>query len=94
MHRQVGDLQVNEFGIACRGLMVRHLLMPGGVSGFDGVARFLAGEISPATYVNIMDQYQPYDSARWDARISRPLRRSEHLAAREAARRAGLERIG
>jgi putative pyruvate formate lyase activating enzyme len=59
MHRQVGDLQVDERGVAYRGLLVRHLVLPGGLAGTAVVARFLAGEVSLDTYVNVMDQYHP-----------------------------------
>ena len=59
MHRQVGDLVCDENGLALRGLLVRHLVMPNGLAGTDEVMRFLAGEISPDTYVNVMDQYAP-----------------------------------
>ena len=59
MYRQVGDLVIGPDGIARRGLLVRHLVMPGGIAGTVDVMRFLAQEISPETYVNIMAQYHP-----------------------------------
>jgi putative pyruvate formate lyase activating enzyme len=59
MHRQVGDLELDERGIARRGLLVRHLVMPGGAAGTQQVMRFIAREISPQTYVNVMSQYRP-----------------------------------
>jgi len=59
MHRQVGDLDLNERGLARRGLLVRHLVMPGGLAGTRQVMRFIAREISPHTYVNVMSQYRP-----------------------------------
>ena len=59
MHRQVGDLVTDEHGIAERGLLVRHLVLPDNVSGTDEVFTFLTKEISPDTYVNVMDQYRP-----------------------------------
>ncbi|MEW5976782.1 MAG: radical SAM protein [Acidobacteriota bacterium] len=59
MHRQVGDLVLDSTGLARRGLLVRHLVMPGGQEETREILRFLAGEISPDTYVNIMDQYHP-----------------------------------
>jgi putative pyruvate formate lyase activating enzyme len=59
MHRQVGDLKVDEQGIARRGLLVRHLILPGGLAGTADIARFLATEVSPDTYINVMDQYRP-----------------------------------
>jgi putative pyruvate formate lyase activating enzyme len=59
MHRQVGDLRLDERGVAVRGLLVRHLVLPDGLSGTADVAHFLANEISPDTYINVMDQYRP-----------------------------------
>jgi putative pyruvate formate lyase activating enzyme len=59
MHRQVGDLVCDEEGVALRGLLVRHLVMPGGLAGSGEVMRFLAEEISLDTYLNVMDQYGP-----------------------------------
>jgi putative pyruvate formate lyase activating enzyme len=59
MHRQVGDLELDERGIARRGLLVRHLVMPGGLAGTREVMGFIAREISPRTYVNVMSQYRP-----------------------------------
>ncbi len=59
MHRQVGDLELDERGIARRGLLVRHLVMPGGLAGTQPVMRFIAREVSPRTYINVMSQYRP-----------------------------------
>jgi putative pyruvate formate lyase activating enzyme len=59
MHRQVGDLDLDERGIARRGLLVRHLVMPGGLAGTAQIMRFIAREVSPQTYVNVMSQYRP-----------------------------------
>jgi len=59
MHRQVGDLVLDDRGIARRGLLVRHLVMPGGLAGTPEVMRFIAREVSPRTYVNVMSQYRP-----------------------------------
>jgi acetyltransferase-like isoleucine patch superfamily enzyme len=59
MHRQVGDLVLDSEGIAVRGLLVRHLVLPGGLAGTEEAMRFLAEELSPDTYVNVMDQYRP-----------------------------------
>ncbi|MCF8062001.1 MAG: radical SAM protein, partial [Deltaproteobacteria bacterium] len=63
MHRQVGDLELDRSGIAGRGLLVRHLVMPGGIAGTRQVAEFIAKEISADTYVNVMDQYRPCGDA-------------------------------
>jgi putative pyruvate formate lyase activating enzyme len=59
MHRQVGDLKTDEHGIAKRGLLVRHLVMPGHLADTESILRFLAEEISPDTYINVMAQYHP-----------------------------------
>jgi putative pyruvate formate lyase activating enzyme len=59
MYRQVGDLETDNEGIALRGILVRHLVLPAGLAGTREAMRFLAKEISPNTYVNIMDRYHP-----------------------------------
>ena len=59
MHRQVGDLVIDETGLAQRGLLVRHLLMPGEAADFNSIIEFIVREISPHTHVNIMEQYRP-----------------------------------
>ncbi|HEC33488.1 MAG TPA: radical SAM protein [Chloroflexi bacterium] len=93
MHRQVGDLVLNEQGIALRGLLVRHLVLPGGLAGTAETARFLAEEISRDTYINVMDQYRPCYRAREYPPLDRPITAEEYEAAVEAARRAGLHRF-
>ena len=59
MHRQVGDLVLDDRGMARRGLIVRHLLMPGMVEETEAILRFVAAELGPGTYVNLMAQYYP-----------------------------------
>ncbi len=93
MHRQVGDLAIDDSGLARRGLLVRHLVLPGGRAGTEDVLRFLAEEISTDTYLNLMDQYRPCFKAVGDAEIGRPLSSAEHLEALEIARRHGLGRL-
>ncbi|MCX5852634.1 MAG: radical SAM protein [Deltaproteobacteria bacterium] len=93
MHRQVGDLVLDAGGIAERGLLVRHLVMPNDVAGTGEVMKFLAGRISPDTYVNVMDQYRPCFRADTDAMINRPVTGAEFRRAVEAAREAGLTRL-
>jgi putative pyruvate formate lyase activating enzyme len=93
MHRQVGDLVINEKGLAERGLLVRHLVMPNGVSDTPQVMRFLAQEVSPHTYVNLMDQYHPYGDAYRYPEIARPLTPEEFEEALEATRKAGIHRL-
>ncbi len=93
MHRQVGDLVTDEEGIAVRGLLVRHLVMPNDVAGSEGVFKFLAEEVSPNTYVNVMDQYRPCGTAGRDEFINRRLTSQEFRAAVDGARKAGLTRL-
>lgn len=93
MHRQVGDLILDETGIARKGLLVRHLVMPRNVAGTAEIMQFLAGEISRDTYVNVMDQYRPCWKAQEDPLIDRRLTAAEYRAALEAAHAAGLHRL-
>ena len=92
MHRQVGDLQIGEDGIARRGLLVRHLVLPKYLAGTAEVMRFLAS-LSPNTYVNVMTQYRPTFRAHEFPIIARPLTRTEFQDAIRAARDAGLTRL-
>ena len=93
MHRQVGDLQLDEHGLATSGLLVRHLVMPGHSADSKTVMDFLAKEISPQTFVNVMGQYSPAHKAYGDATIGRRPTQQELSAARQAARDAGLRRV-
>jgi len=90
MHRQVGDLAVDAQGVAQRGLLVRHLVLPEGLAGTDQVVRFLRDEISPNTYINVMAQYRPcyrtYDLPPLDRRPTA----SEYAKAVRLAEEAGL----
>ena len=92
MHRQVGDLMLDEEGIAVQGLLVRHLVLPAGLAGTAEVVRFLSQEISPNTYLNIMSQYRPeYNACRFPE-LSRPITGQEYSEALHLAARAGLTR--
>jgi putative pyruvate formate lyase activating enzyme len=93
MHRQVGDLVLDDKGVAQRGLLVRHLIMPNGLAGTSGVVDFIAKEISPRTYVNIMDQYHPCGGAFQSRSINRRITPEEFRDALDAVRRAGLVRL-
>jgi len=93
MHRQVGDLEMDENGIAVRGLLVRHLVMPNGVANTEEVLKFLADKISVNTYVNVMDQYRPCYMALEDRIINRRITREEYQMAIDFARKAGLKRL-
>jgi putative pyruvate formate lyase activating enzyme len=93
MHRQVGDLRIDEKGIAVKGLLVRHLVLPNNIAGTEEVVRFIAEEISKDTYVNIMDQYRPCYKAYEHPELSRRISRKEYDDAIKSALRAGLRRI-
>jgi len=93
MHRQVGDLFIDDEGIARRGLLVRHLVLPGALSGTAEVMRFLAEEISPNTYLNLMDQYRPAFKARQHPVLRRGLTSQEYEEALALAHEAGLRRL-
>jgi putative pyruvate formate lyase activating enzyme len=93
MHRQAGDLQVDERGVAVRGLLVRHLVLPHKLAGTAEVVRFLADEISHDTYLNIMDQYRPRYKASEFPELNRRVRSEEYAEAVRLAREAGLGRL-
>jgi putative pyruvate formate lyase activating enzyme len=93
MHRQVGNLLIDESGIAEKGLLVRHLVMPNDVSNTKEVMTFLADEISEDTYVNVMDQYHPCGKATLDTAINRRLTRKEYVEAVRLTKDAGLHRL-
>jgi putative pyruvate formate lyase activating enzyme len=94
MHRQVGDLVLDDDGIARRGLLIRHLVLPGDIAGSETVLRFIAEEISPRTYLNLMDQYRPCHRAARQPPLDRRLRKEEFEHARALARGLGLVRLG
>jgi len=93
MHRQVGDLVMDRNGIALRGLLVRHLVLPEGLAGTEEVAEFIAREISPDTYTNIMAQYYPCYKAYEHPPLDRRITDREYRQAVRAAREAGLKRL-
>jgi putative pyruvate formate lyase activating enzyme len=93
MHAQVGDLKIDENGVAQRGLLVRHLVMPHGIAGTDEVMEFISKELSANTYVNVMHQYRPCGTAHDDQYISRRLSSKEYAAALKSAEQAGLKRL-
>ena len=74
-------------------MLVRHLVMPDRVAGTPKIMDFLANEISPNTYINIMDQYRPCGEGPQDTYMNRRLSSGEYRAAVAAASRAGLSRI-
>ncbi|MBI1940501.1 MAG: radical SAM protein [Acidobacteria bacterium] len=95
MYRQVGDLVMDARGLAKRGLLVRHLVMPGDIAGTREVARWIARELSPTTYLNVMAQYYPAGKVSRNeyAEINRRVLPSEYEKALDEAWRAGLKRL-
>ena len=93
MHRQVGDLKIDKRGIAQRGLLIRHLVLPDGLAGTKEVMRFIATEISKNTYINIMDQYRPCYKAFEHPPMNRRITNEEFEEAVRIAREDGLERL-
>jgi putative pyruvate formate lyase activating enzyme len=93
MHRQVGDLVLDKRGLARRGLLLRHLVMPGGLAETEAILRFVAEEISRDTYLNLMDQYHPCGRAREFPPLDRTLAADEYRQALELAEKLGLRRL-
>ena len=89
MHSQVGDLKV-EKGIAKKGLLIRHLVLPDGLAGSSAIFDFIAGEMPPHTYVNIMAQYYPCHLAHKFPQLSRRITRREYLDTLNLAKDKGL----
>jgi len=93
MHRQAGDLVLNSRGIAERGLLIRHLVLPGGLAGTREAMRFLAREISPQTYVNVMAQYHPCGQGAEYPPLNRRITQTEYKEALDIAREEGIQRL-
>jgi putative pyruvate formate lyase activating enzyme len=93
MHRQVGDLKLDRKGLAVRGLIVRHLVLPGGLAGSESVFRYIAGNISEDTYLNIMDQYRPCHKAVDKPPLNRRINDKEWREAMDLAAKHGLKRL-
>ncbi|NIS09920.1 MAG: radical SAM protein, partial [Candidatus Dadabacteria bacterium] len=97
MHDQVGDLKFDKDGIALRGILLRHLVMPNRVADTKEICRFISQQISKDTYINIMDQYRPLGRVLKKPEkykdIARPTSTKEYLEALDIARKEGLYRI-
>ena len=93
MHRQVGDLQIDDAGIARRGLLIRHLVLPGGLAGTREIMRFIARKISPASYVNVMSQYRPWGRAAEVKGLESHLAPGDYKNAVRAATEEGIRRL-
>ena len=92
MHRQVGALQVDADGLARKGVLVRHLVLPAGMAGADRVLRIVAA-VSPDTFVNLLSQYRPVHEAQRFPVIARTVRPEEMACAVEAGHAAGLRNL-
>ncbi|MGQ9643775.1 MAG: radical SAM protein [Ignavibacterium sp.] len=92
MHRQVGDLHIDRKGIARRGLLIRHLVLPDNLAGSEKVLDFVADEISKNTYINIMDQYHPAYKANDYPGLNRRIKSDEYQIVLDHAMLKGLHR--
>jgi len=92
MHRQVGDLSFDDTGIALRGLLIRHLILPEGLAGTEGIMKFIAEEVSQETAISLMSQYFPAHRAFEFPEISRRISREEYYQAERAMEQVGLYR--
>jgi putative pyruvate formate lyase activating enzyme len=93
MHRQVGDLVLGDDGVARRGLLVRHLVLPGGLAGSMQVLDFLAAEVSPNTFINIMGQYHPCYLAGQEPPLDKRPTAAEYREAVRGAQQRGFLRL-
>ncbi len=93
MHSQVGDLVIDEMGIARRGLLIRHLVLPKGLAGTKDVMRFISKEVSPNSYVNIMFQYRPCGVAYKIKELDQITSREDFVTALKADEDAGIIRL-
>ena len=93
MYRQVGDLQLDSRGIAHRGLLIRHLILPQDLAGRERIFRFVAERLSPHTWINLMNQYRPCYLAHRQPPLDRRPDRSELLKVRQRAAAVGLENV-
>lgn len=93
MHRQVGDLIIDDSGIAKRGILLRHLVMPSNLANTEKIMEFIANEISRNTYVNIMPQYRPCGKVHSDKDAAKPITAKEFESAISSALKAGIKRL-
>ena len=93
MHHQVGDLTVDENGIAQKGLLIRHLILPGGLAGTREIMRFIAREISTHSYVNLMSQYRPCGRASEVKGLNTLLSPTDFQTALQEAKEEGITRL-
>ncbi|MGA2774766.1 MAG: radical SAM protein [Candidatus Omnitrophota bacterium] len=91
MHRQVGIADIDKEGIIQRGVILRHLVLPNGVSGTHSIMKFISEELSPETYISLMSQYLPYYKAREFSDIGRRLKEKEYTEAQDIMHNFGLD---
>jgi putative pyruvate formate lyase activating enzyme len=92
MHRQVGDLEIDSHGVGTKGMLIRHLVLPGGLAGTHDLMRFIARELATDSYVNVMAQYHPVYKAYDQSLLNRRITRTEYLEAIDMAHGEGLHR--
>jgi len=93
MHRQTGDLITDKKGVAQRGLIIRHLVLPENLAGTEEVMKFISSEISKDSYVNVMDQYHPAYKAKDFPALNRRITSQEYNDALNMAKKHGLHRL-
>jgi putative pyruvate formate lyase activating enzyme len=93
MHRQVGDLAMDDNGLAVSGLLIRHLVLPQGLAGTPKIMAFIAERISADTYVNIMPQYRPCGQGAEIDALNRSITEAEYARALKDAKKAGIRRL-
>ena len=93
MYRQVGDLCLDEAGVAWKGLLIRHLVMPDHLAGTEETFAWIAGHLSTNTYINVMDQYRPCGTVQGHPSLSRRITGDEYEEALRIAGRYGLRRL-
>jgi putative pyruvate formate lyase activating enzyme len=90
MYQQLGTALFDASGLITKGLVVRHLVLPEGISGTEKIMKFLSEDISPETYISLMSQYTPYYQASSFKELKRRIKLSEYEEAREIMHRYGL----
>jgi putative pyruvate formate lyase activating enzyme len=93
MHRQVGDLKLSADGAAERGLLIRHLILPGGAAGSEAILIFIRERISQDTYLNVMDQYRPAYQVFRQEKLNRRISKEEYEVVLDLARRLAFTRL-
>jgi putative pyruvate formate lyase activating enzyme len=93
MQRQVGDLELDDYGVATAGVLIRHLVLPHGLAGTADVCSFIGREVSLNTYINVMAQYRPCYKAFDVPELARPLSTGEYSDAVRIAQESGLHRL-